>query len=88
MTTASLSRTNAEWNLALAIAAGVGGLAVLAVGSSYGLTNNTGVGAGFMPAVAGILLAVAGLVWIAQLVRPMTARQPARMPPTRPTWST
>jgi hypothetical protein len=74
MTTASLSQNERRLELALAIAASLGGLAVLLVGSSYGLTNTTGVGAGFMPAVAGILLAVSGLVWVGQLVR--TARQP------------
>lgn len=38
------------------------------VGAGYGLTSTSGVGAGFFPTVAGTLMAVAGALWIAQLV--------------------
>lgn len=44
------------------------------VGSGYGLTNTSGVGAGFFPTVAGTLMALAGVLWALQLV---TARRNA-----------
>ncbi len=43
------------------------GVVIALVGASYGLTNVTGVGAGFFPTVAGILVAVAGALWLLQL---------------------
>jgi hypothetical protein len=57
--------TRLEWSTAAAALAG--GLAIAVVGASYGLTNVTGVGAGFFPTVAGILVAVSGLLWLVQL---------------------
>lgn len=54
-----------EWTVA-SLAAG-GGAVVAAVGASYGLTNDTGVGAGFFPTVAGGLMVLAGLMWFLQL---------------------
>ena len=56
-----------EWGLATA--ATLGGVAVAAVGSTYGLDNETGVGAGFMPAVAGTFTALGGLFWSLGLMR-------------------
>jgi len=54
-----------EWSMAyLALA---GGAVISLVGASYGLTNVTGVGAGFFPCVAGALVALAGLMWVTQL---------------------
>lgn len=55
-----------EWTVASAALAG--GLAMAVVGAGYGLTNTSGVGAGFFPTVAGTLMAVAGVLWIVQLV--------------------
>jgi hypothetical protein len=57
--------TRLEWSAAAA--ALLGGIAIAAVGASYGLTNVTGVGAGFFPTVAGILVAVSGALWLLQL---------------------
>lgn len=54
-----------EWTVASLAAAG--GALVAAVGATYGLTNDTGVGAGFFPTVAGALMVLAGLMWLAQL---------------------
>lgn len=54
-----------EWTVAAA--ALTGGLAVAVVGVGYGLTNSSGVGAGFFPTVAGTLMAVAGILWLLQL---------------------
>ena len=62
-TPAGLARL--EWSAAAA--ALVGGIAIALVGLSYGLTNVTGVGAGFFPTVAGILVAVSGGLWLGQL---------------------
>ena len=56
-----------EWGLAAA--ATLGGAAVAAVGATYGLDNETGVGAGFMPAAAGTFTALGGLFWGLGLVR-------------------
>lgn len=70
-----------EWTVAGAALAG--GLTVAAVGFSYGLTYTSGVGAGFFPVVAGTLMAVAGVMWILQLigarrqVAPDAAAEPA-----------
>jgi hypothetical protein len=55
-----------EWTVASAALAG--GLAVAGVGAGYGLTNTSGVGAGFFPTVAGTLMALAGVLWILQLL--------------------
>jgi hypothetical protein len=74
MTTASLTQNERRLELALAGSATLGGIAVAGVGTTYGITHSTGVGAGFMPLIAGILLLVSGLVWIAQLV--VASRQP------------
>ena len=56
-----------EW--ALATAATLGGAAVAVIGAGYGLDNETGVGAGFMPAVAGTFTALGGLFWGLGLLR-------------------
>ena len=55
-----------EWTVATAALAG--GLAIAVVGAGYGLSNVSGVGAGFFPTVAGTLMAVAGILWIFQLL--------------------
>jgi len=66
-----------EW--AVAAAATAGGLAIAIVGASYGLANSSGVGAGFFPTVAGTLMALAGILWILQLLA--ARRTPALAPP-------
>ena len=55
-----------EWTVAGAALAG--GLGIAAVGAGYGLSNISGVGAGFFPVVAGTLMAIAGILWILQLL--------------------
>lgn len=64
-----------EWSAA--IVALLGGIAIALVGVGYGLTNVTGVGAGFFPTVAGVLVAVSGGMWLAQLV--LTGRTDAEV---------
>ena len=64
-----------EWTVASAAVAG--GLAIAGVGAGYGLTNTSGVGAGFFPAVAGSLIALAGVLWIVQLAAARKATAPA-----------
>ncbi|MET0896396.1 MAG: tripartite tricarboxylate transporter TctB family protein [Mycobacterium sp.] len=54
-----------EWSAAAVSL--IGGLVVALFGWTYGLTNVTGVGAGFFPCAAGALMAVAGVLWLAQL---------------------
>lgn len=54
-----------EWSMAgLSL---IGGAAIALVGAGYGLSNVTGVGAGFFPTVAGILVAASGALWLVQL---------------------
>ena len=65
-----------EWTVASAALAG--GLTVAGVGAGYGLTNTSGVGAGFFPTVAGTLMALAGVLWILQL---LAARRTAEAAP-------
>ncbi|MFJ4029533.1 tripartite tricarboxylate transporter TctB family protein [Paenarthrobacter sp. NPDC089989] len=55
-----------EWTVAAAAVAG--GLTMAVVGAGYGLTNTSGVGAGFFPTVAGSLIALAGVLWAGQLL--------------------
>jgi hypothetical protein len=55
-----------EWTVASASVAG--GLAIAGVGAGYGLTNTSGVGAGFFPTAAGSLIALAGILWVVQLI--------------------
>ena len=55
-----------EWTVAGAALAG--GLGIAIVGAAYGLSNISGVGAGFFPVVAGTLMAIAGILWILQLL--------------------
>lgn len=64
-----------EWTVASAALAG--GLAVAGVGAGYGLTNTSGVGAGFFPTAAGTLMALAGVLWILQLVAARRTAEPA-----------
>lgn len=54
-----------EWSVAALSL--LGGAVIVLFGWQYGLTNVTGVGAGFFPAVAGIIMAVAGAMWLVQL---------------------
>lgn len=54
-----------EWSVAATSL--VGGAVIALFGWHYGLTNVTGVGAGFFPLVAGVLIAVAGAMWLIQL---------------------
>ncbi|KQR81122.1 hypothetical protein ASF98_17255 [Arthrobacter sp. Leaf337] len=63
-----------EWTVASAALAG--GLAVAGVGAGYGLTNTSGVGAGFFPTVAGTLMALAGVLWILQLLAARRTAEP------------
>ena len=67
-----------EWTVAGAALAG--GLAIAVVGASYGLSNISGVGAGFFPVVAGTLMAVAGILWILQLLAAQRTPELAPMP--------
>ena len=72
MTVTSLAKQPEPRGLAVmewSVAAGslLLGVVIALVGASYGLTNVTGVGAGFFPTVAGILVAVAGALWLLQL---------------------
>ena len=64
-----------EWTVASAAVAG--GLAIAVVGAGYGLTNTSGVGAGFFPTVAGTLMALAGVLWLAQLAAARKSTVPA-----------
>lgn len=64
-----------EWTVASAALAG--GLAVAGVGAGYGLTNTSGVGAGFFPTVAGTLMALASVLWILQLLAARRTAEPA-----------
>ena len=66
-----------EWTVATAAVAG--GLAIALVGAGYGLANSSGVGAGFFPTVAGALMAVAGVLWVLQL---LAARRSPELAPT------
>jgi Tripartite tricarboxylate transporter TctB family len=66
----ALPKTNAktylEWTVVtLAI---LGGSAIALTGIGYGLTNTTGVGAGFFPVVAGSAIALGGVLWAFQLI--------------------
>ena len=69
-----------EWTVATAALAG--GLAIAVVGAGYGLSNSSGVGAGFFPFVAGTLMAVAGVLWILQLLA--ARRAPELVPAASP----
>lgn len=65
-----------EWTVATAALGG--GFTVAIVGAGYGLTNSSGVGAGFFPTAAGTLMAVAGILWLLQL---FTARRTTDLAP-------
>ena len=65
-TSAELNERRLEW--AVATFALLGGCAISAIALSYGVSHSTGVGAGFLPLVAGIVLGLAALAWLTQLV--------------------
>ena len=65
-TSAELKERRLEW--AVATLALVGGCAISAMALSYGVSHSTGVGAGFLPLVAGVVLGLAALAWLTQLV--------------------
>jgi len=67
-----------EWTVAGAALAG--GLGIAAVGAGYGLSNISGVGAGFFPVVAGTLMAIAGILWILQLLAARRAPDLTQVP--------
>jgi len=71
-----------EWSMA--VVAVVGGLVVAFFGWSYGLTNVTGVGAGFFPLVAGVLVTASGALWMIQL---SLARRADAFVATEPTFA-
>lgn len=54
-----------EWIPSLGALAG--GIALIVNGLGYGVTHDPGVGAGFLPLVAGCILAVTGAVWAVRL---------------------
>lgn len=76
-----------EWGV---VSAGLaGGVAVAIAGAGYGLTNATGVGAGFFPLVAGVVIAAGAALWGLQLVadrrrRLDQARRPVGGSPSAP----
>ncbi|KQT75272.1 hypothetical protein ASG45_01835 [Microbacterium sp. Leaf436] len=53
----------------------VAGIAVMVSGFGYGLTNVTGVGAGFFPVVAGATIALGAVLWALQLLGAAAARR-------------
>ncbi|MBD8477017.1 tripartite tricarboxylate transporter TctB family protein [Microbacterium sp. CFBP 8794] len=67
------ARQYLEWSV-VAIGA-VAGIAVMVSGFGYGLTNVTGVGAGFFPVVAGATIALGAVLWALQLLGAATARR-------------
>lgn len=55
----------------------VGGTALIVSGAEYGLTSRSGVGPGTFPAAAGVLLALASLIWgVGLLRRPVPTAAP------------
>lgn len=67
------ARQYLEWSV-VAIGA-VAGIAVMLSGFGYGLTNVTGVGAGFFPVVAGATIALGAVLWALQLLGAAAARR-------------
>lgn len=67
------ARQYLEWSV-VAIGA-VAGIAVMVSGFGYGLTNVTGVGAGFFPVVAGATIALGAVLWALQLLGAAAARR-------------
>ncbi|MFD5226702.1 tripartite tricarboxylate transporter TctB family protein [Microbacterium sp. NPDC058342] len=70
---AAKSRTYLEWwvvGVSLA-----GGIAVAISGLGFGLTNTTGVGAGFFPLVAGAAIALGSLLWGFQILGELRERR-------------
>ncbi len=72
MTVTSLAKQPGPAGLAVLEWSGAAGSLLLGsvialAGVNYGLTNVTGVGAGFFPVVAGVLIALAGALWLLQL---------------------
>lgn len=63
-----------EW--AISAVSLAGGIAIAATGLGYGLTNTSGVGAGFFPLAAGSMMALAGVLWAAQLYFGMQGQAP------------
>lgn len=67
------ARTYLEWSV---VAVGVlGGGWIALIGAGYGLTNTTGVGAGFFPLVAGGAVALGSLLWAFQIMGEAKARR-------------
>lgn len=67
------ARQYLEWSV-VAIGA-VAGIAVMVSGFGYGLTNVTGVGAGFFPVVAGATIALGAVLWALQLLGAAAAQR-------------
>ena len=64
-TTSAPNERHLEW--AVATLSLLGGCAIAAVAFGYGISHSPGVGAGFMPLVAGTVLGLAGAAWLTQL---------------------
>ncbi|PZU37567.1 MAG: hypothetical protein DI573_11335 [Microbacterium sp.] len=60
------ARTYLEWSVVTLGMLGGGAIAIAGLG--YGLTNTTGVGAGFFPLVAGGAVALGSLMWALQIL--------------------
>ncbi|MBB3157614.1 hypothetical protein FHS07_001298 [Microbacterium proteolyticum] len=67
------ARQYLEWSV-VAIGA-VAGITVMVSGFGYGLTNVTGVGAGFFPVVAGATIALGAVLWALQLLGAAAAQR-------------
>lgn len=65
MTSTTQRTPRLEWIPSLGAFAG--GIALIASGLGYGVTHDPGVGAGFLPLVAGCILAITGGVWTTRL---------------------
>lgn len=59
----------------------LGGMIIAIAGVNYGLTNATGVGAGFFPLVAGCIIALGSVMWALQLVTRSTRPSDAATSP-------
>lgn len=62
----SAAKNYLEWSV-VGVGA-VSGTAIALTGVSYGLTNVTGVGAGFFPLVAGAIIALGSMLWAGQII--------------------
>lgn len=81
----TIAQPQRRLEVGVAAASLAGGIALIASGIGYGLFHSPGVGAGFMPTVAGVIIAGTATSWLLRMLRMLRGSRSGTAPAVAPT---